>query len=62
MYTPGLITDDEEVRVESTGDFLCNVMAEFHSFIGHLLTVLPREGSPFVEKMLEVWTRDSLTC
>src|SRR3569623_34947 len=30
QFTPGLITDDGEVTVESTEDFLRNYMAEFH--------------------------------
>src|SRR6187399_1256612 len=33
QFTPGLITDDGKVTVESTEDFLRNYMAEFHMFI-----------------------------
>ena len=42
-FTPGMITDDGEVTVESTETFLRNYMAEFHAFIARVLTVLPRE-------------------
>jgi chromate reductase len=42
--TPGMITDDGEVTVASTEEFLRNYMAEFHAFIGRVLTVLPREA------------------
>ena len=42
-FTPGMITDDGEVTVESTEAFLRNYMAEFHAFIARVLTVLPRE-------------------
>ena len=44
QFTPGMITDDGEVTVESTEAFLRNYMAEFHAFIARVLTVLPREG------------------
>jgi len=43
QFKPGMITDDGEVTVESTADFLRNYMAEFHAFIERVLTVLPRE-------------------
>ncbi|MGH6977775.1 MAG: NADPH-dependent FMN reductase [Brevundimonas sp.] len=43
QFTPGLITDDGEVTVESTEGFLRNYMAEFHAHIARVLTVLPRE-------------------
>ena len=43
QFTPGMITDDGEVTVESTEAFLRNYMAEFHAFIQRVLTVLPRE-------------------
>src|SRR5574338_885476 len=33
QFTPGLITDDGEVTVESTRDFLRNYMTELHGFI-----------------------------
>jgi chromate reductase len=38
-----MITDDGEVTVAETEAFLRNYMSEFHSFIGRVLTVLPRE-------------------
>lgn len=40
---PDMITDDGEVTVDATRDFLRNYMNEFHSFIARVLTVLPRE-------------------
>lgn len=43
QFTPGMITDDGEVTVESTEGFLRNYMTEFHAFIARVLTVLPRE-------------------
>ena len=43
-FTPGLITDEGEVTVASTEEFLRNYMASFHTFIGRVLTVLPREA------------------
>jgi chromate reductase, NAD(P)H dehydrogenase (quinone) len=42
QFTPGLITDDGEVTVAATEEFLRNYMAKFHAFIGRVLTVLPR--------------------
>jgi chromate reductase len=43
QFTPGLITDDGEVTVESTREFLRDYMAEFHGFITRVYTALPRE-------------------
>ena len=43
QFTPGLITDDGEVTVDSTREFLRTYMEEFHAFITRVLTVLPRE-------------------
>ncbi len=42
QFTPGLITDDGDVTVKSTEDFLRNYMAEFHIFIARVLSVLPQ--------------------
>ena len=42
QFKPGLITDDGEVTVESTKEFLRNYMAEFHGFITRVYTALPR--------------------
>ena len=42
-FTPGLISDDGEVTVESTADFLRTYMAEFHGFITRVYMALPRE-------------------
>ena len=43
QFKPGMITDDGEVTVASTEDFLRHYMQEFHTFITRVLTVLPRE-------------------
>lgn len=40
--TPGLITEDGEVTVDSTRDFLANFMAEFRAHTERVLTVIPR--------------------
>ena len=42
QFTPGLITDDGEVTVESTADFLRTYMAEFYAFISRVYLALPR--------------------
>ncbi len=42
-FTPGLITDEGEVTVDSVREFLRSYMAEFHTFIGRVLSVVPRE-------------------
>jgi chromate reductase, NAD(P)H dehydrogenase (quinone) len=44
-FTPGLITDDGDVTVESTAEFLRGYMAEFHGFIMRVYTALPRGGA-----------------
>ena len=41
-FTPGLITDDGEVTVASTAEFLANYMREFHGYITRVYTALPR--------------------
>ena len=43
QFKPGMITDDGAVTVPETEAFLRNYMVEFHTFIGRVLTVLPRE-------------------
>jgi len=43
QFTPDLITDEGEVTVESTREFLTNYMVEFRTFIERVLTVLPRQ-------------------
>jgi chromate reductase, NAD(P)H dehydrogenase (quinone) len=43
-FTPGLVTDDGEVTVDSTRDFLRSYMSEFHGYITRVYTALPREG------------------
>ncbi len=41
-FTPGLVTDDGEVTVDSTREFLASYMTEFHGYIGRVYTALPR--------------------
>jgi chromate reductase len=43
-FTPGLITDDGEVANESTANFLRSYMAEFHTFIARVRSVLPKDA------------------
>src|SRR5687768_111345 len=43
-FTPGLITDDGEVTVDDTRDFLRTYMTEFHGFISRVYTAIPRGG------------------
>jgi chromate reductase, NAD(P)H dehydrogenase (quinone) len=45
QFTPDLITNDGEVTVESTADFLRNYMTEFYGYITRVYTVLPRGGA-----------------
>jgi chromate reductase len=44
QFKDGMITDDGEVTVKSTEEFLRNYMVQFHTFVGRVLSVLPREG------------------
>ena len=44
QFEPGLVTDDGEVTVSSTRDFLRNYMSEFKDFIRRVYDVLPRES------------------
>lgn len=41
-FTPNLVTDDGEVTVGSTRDFLASYMNEFHSYITRVYTAIPR--------------------
>jgi len=43
-FTPGLITDDGDVTVDSTAEFLRTYMTEFHGFITRVYMALPRGG------------------
>jgi chromate reductase len=43
QFTPGMITDEGEVTVAATEDFLRKYMTEFHAHVARVLTVLPRE-------------------
>jgi chromate reductase, NAD(P)H dehydrogenase (quinone) len=42
QFTPGLITDDGDVTVDTTREFLANYMNEFHGYISRVYTALPR--------------------
>jgi chromate reductase len=42
QFKPGLVTDDGEVTVPATADFLRTWIAEFAGYIGRVYTVLPR--------------------
>jgi chromate reductase, NAD(P)H dehydrogenase (quinone) len=44
QFSPGLITDDGEVTVGSTEEFLRTYMSEFGAFIARVLQVLPRDA------------------
>lgn len=43
QFTPDLITENGEVTVKATEEFLRSYMAEFHAHVTRVLTVLPRE-------------------
>lgn len=42
QFTPGLITEDGEVTIGSTAEFLRNYMEAFYEFIERVYTALPR--------------------
>jgi chromate reductase, NAD(P)H dehydrogenase (quinone) len=44
QFTPGLITEDGEVTVGSTEEFLRTYMDEFHTFITRVLSFVRRNG------------------
>ncbi|MBD9627091.1 NAD(P)H-dependent oxidoreductase [Ensifer sp. ENS06] len=44
QFTPGLISDDGEVTVQTTEQFLRGYMEEFAAFIARVLSVLPRDA------------------
>ena len=44
QFTPGLVTDEGEVTVESTEKFLRKFMSEYADFVCRVLTVLPRRN------------------
>jgi chromate reductase, NAD(P)H dehydrogenase (quinone) len=44
QFKPGLITEDGDVTVESTRQFLADYMQELHGFITRVYTVLPRQS------------------
>jgi len=41
-FTPGLITDDGEVTVDATSEFLANYMKEYYAYITRVYTAIPR--------------------
>jgi len=41
-FTPGLVTDDGVVTVDSTREFLATYMKEYHTYITRVYTALPR--------------------
>lgn len=44
QFSPGLVTDAGEVTDASTEEFLRKYMAEFHTFIARVLSVLPKDA------------------
>jgi chromate reductase len=44
QFKPGLITDDGEVTVDSTREFLRSYMDQFHLFIARVLRALPSDA------------------
>jgi hypothetical protein len=46
QYSPDVFQDDGEVTNDSTREFLRAYMAEFRTYIGKVLTVLPRPQEP----------------
>ena len=43
QFTPGLVTDDGEVTVASTEEFLRNFMSEFAIYVQRVTSVIPRQ-------------------
>jgi chromate reductase len=48
-FTPGLITDDGKVTVQSTEEFLRNYMKEFRGFIERVYQAIPRTSGAFAQ-------------
>ena len=46
QYSPDVFQNDGEVTNDSTKEFLRAYMAEFRTYIGMVLTVLPRPQEP----------------
>ena len=44
QFTPGLFAEDGEVTNDNTAQFLRNFMAEFHTFIARVRSVLPKDA------------------
>lgn len=47
QFTPGLITDEGEVTVPATEEFLRTYMKEFHAFVQRVYMALPRTTGEF---------------
>jgi chromate reductase len=47
QFTPGLITDDGEVTVATTAEFLQMYMLEFHGFISRVYAAIPRTTAEY---------------
>ena len=47
QFEKGLLTDDYDVTVEETRDFLRRFMEEFHAFIARVYTALPRNTNEY---------------
>ena len=43
QFKPGMITEDGDVTIKDTEDFLRNYMQELHAFIVRVMTVHPRQ-------------------
>jgi chromate reductase len=43
QFTPELVTAEGEVTVDSTREFLCNYMREFHDFVTRVRSTLPKD-------------------
>ena len=44
LFTPGLFAEDGEVTNDNAAQFLRNFMAEFHTFIARVRSVLPKDA------------------
>jgi len=43
QFAPGLVTDEGDVTVESTREFLRDYMAQFHDFVTRVRSALPKD-------------------
>lgn len=44
QFKPGLITDDGEVTIDSTREFLRGYMKDYHTFVARVLSVIPKDA------------------